>query len=457
VSSKASASSAAVKRLPKTAEARSISKKRDPLDVIISETAAESSVALLTGGDDRSYALGLATALRSKGTLLDVIGSDVVDCPEFHDKSGLSFLNLRGDQRPDASLLRKVSRILLFYAKLVWYARGSKAEIFHILWNNKFQFLDRTLLMFYYKLLGKKIVLTAHNVNACRRDGNDTFLNRFTLRIQYQLAAHIFVHTEKMKQELMNDFGVEGSRITVIPLGINDAFPNTDLTANDARQRLNIRHGEKTILFFGRIAPYKGLEYLVGAFRRLSNRPDNYRLIIAGKRERGCEAYWSSMEEAIREDVRRRRILLRADFIPDDEAEIYFKAADVLVLPYKQIYQSGVLFLGYSFGLPALVADVGSLKDEIVEGQTGFVFRPEDPAALAETIERYFSSDLYWDLAERRLHIRDYATKRYCWDTVGEMTTNVYAGLLRGIDSNSNAPKAAPQREESVMKPAEDV
>ena len=68
-----------------------------------------------------------------------------------------------------------------------------------------------------------------------------------------------------------------------------------------------------------------------------------------------------------------------AEFIPDEETEIYFKAADVLVLPYRHIYQSGVLFLGYSFGLPVLAADVGSLKDEIVEGKTGFVFRPEDP------------------------------------------------------------------------------
>jgi len=425
--------------------------------LITSGTAAGSSVALLTGGDDRSYALGLATALTARGTPLDIIGSDVVDCPEFHENPGLTFLNLRGDQRPDAGLLRKVTRILLFYARLVWYARGSKAKIFHILWNNKFQFFDRTLLTFYYKLLGKKIVLTAHNVNACKRDGNDTRLNRLTLRIQYRLADHIFVHTEKMKQDLMNDFGVKGTCITVIPLGINNAFPNTDLTAEEARWRLNIGQGEKTILFFGRIAPYKGLEYLVDAFQRFLIRSGGYRLIIAGKLETGCDAYWASVQEAIRENVHSGRILLRADFIPDEETEIYFKAADVLVLPYRHVYQSGVLFLGYSFGLPTLVANVGSLKDEIVQGQTGFVFRPEDPVDLAETIERYFSSDLYADLGGRRQQIRDYANKRYSWDTVGEMTTNVYAGLLRGIGSKSIAAKVAPRHEESVMKPAGDL
>ena len=100
--------------------------------------------------------------------------------------------------------------------------------------------------------------------------------------------------------------------------------------------------------------------------------------------------------------MQRGRVLLRADFIPDDETEVYFKAADVLVLPYRHIYQSGVLFLGYSFGLPVLAADVGSLKDEIVEGKTGFVFRPEDPVDLARAIERYFASDLYADLNSRQ-------------------------------------------------------
>ena len=127
--------------------------------------------------------------------------------------------------------------------------------------------------------------------------------------------------------------------------------------------------------------------------------------------------------------MQRGRILLRADYIPDDETEIYFKAADVLVLPYRHIYQSGVLFLAYSYGLPVLAADVGSLKDEIVEGKTGFVFRPEDPVNLAETIERYFASDLFLNLDSRRQEIRDYAKVRNSWGVVGQMTMSIYATL----------------------------
>ena len=99
----------------------------------------------------------------------------------------------------------------MYYAKLIRYAATAKPRIFHILWNNKFEFFDRTLLMLYYRLLGKRIVLTLHNVNAGRRDSKDTRLNRLTLRIQYRLADHIFVHTEKMKLELIEEFGVARS------------------------------------------------------------------------------------------------------------------------------------------------------------------------------------------------------------------------------------------------------
>jgi glycosyltransferase involved in cell wall biosynthesis len=390
----------------------------------------EIAVALLTGGGDRPYVFGLATALMSKGVALDLIASDELDYPEFHGTPRVNFLNLRGDQQPDASVARKVFRVLRYYVRLVRYAAASRPRIFHILWNNKFEIFDRTIFMLYYLLLNKKIVLTAHNVNAGRRDSEDTAINRLTLRIQYRLADHIFVHTEKMKVELAQHFGVRESRITVIPFGINNSVPNTRMSPGQAKWRLGLHNGERTLLFFGNIAPYKGLEDLVAAFREVLARRDDYRLIIAG-RPKNCERYWTGILETIRDDVQKGRMLLRADYIPDEETELYFKAADIVVLPYRHVYQSGVLFLGYSFGVPALAADVGSLKDEIVEGRTGFVFRPRDPADLAKAIERYFSSDLYRDLNTRRREIREYATRAHSWDVVGQATMNVYATLFQ--------------------------
>jgi len=393
------------------------------------DSGSEISVALLTGGGDKHYAFGLATALVSKGASLDVIGSDDLDCPEFHG-SRVNFLNLRGDQKTEVGFLKKVSRILLYYARLISYVTTAKPRIFHILWNNKFELFDRSLLMLYYKALGRKIVLTAHNVNRSRRDSKDSLLNRITLRIQYRLADFVFVHTEKMKTDLIREFDVHANRIGVIPYGINNAVPNTELSPLEARRRLGIPTGQKTVLFFGNIAPYKGLEYLTSAFQQAFVNRDDYLLIVAGW-PKNCESYWSAIRQSIGGDVQKGRILLKNEYISDEETEVYFKAADVLVLPYRYIYQSGVLFLGYSFGLPVLASDVGSLKEEIIEGETGFVFKPEDPADLARAIDRYFSSDLFANLSSRRQKIEEFATRHHSWDIVGQLTINAYSELLR--------------------------
>ena len=387
-------------------------------------------IGLLTGGGDRHYAFGLAMALVAQGVSLDVVGGDEVDSPELHCTPKLNFLNLRQSAQRDASFARKVSRILMYYARLIRYAGSTRARLFHILWNNKFEVFDRTFLMLYYKLLGKKITLTAHNINAGIRDSTDTWLNRFTLKIQYRLADHIFVHTEKMKAEILEQFGLARTSVSVIPYGINNAVPTTALTSEEAKLRLGIKAGERTLLFFGNIAPYKGLQYLIAAFEQLVANGGNYRLVVAGRAKSGCESYVDGIREMLSREVIRQRTILKIEFIPDDEMEIYFKAADISVLPYTNIFQSGVLFLGYSFGLPVITADVGCLREDIIEGKTGFVFTPKDSIDLAKTIERYFASDLFKSLTRRRQEIQDYAAARHSWDVVGELTRNVYSELL---------------------------
>jgi glycosyltransferase involved in cell wall biosynthesis len=387
-------------------------------------------VGLLTGGFDKPYAFGLAMALTSKGVRLDVIGSDEVDRPEMHSTPTLNYLNLWGTQRRDVGLARRACRVMTYYIRLIFYAANAEPTIFHVLWNNKFQSFDRTLLMLYYKLLGKRIALTAHNVNAGKRDMNDSWLNRVTLKTQYRLVDHIFVHTEKMKSELLKDFGVRERAVTVIPFGINNSVPDTDLTPQQAKRSLGIREGERTILFFGNIGPYKGVDFLVDAFLQIVARNSYYRLIIAGKPRGGCEKYLDEIQRTISRDVNRARVIQKIGYIPDEETELYFKAADVLVLPYTQVSQSGVLLLGYSFGLPVVAADVGSLGEDIVEGRTGLLCKPCDPVDLANSIEAYFESDLFRELNSRRQEIRAYADARHSWDVVGEMTRRVYEELL---------------------------
>jgi len=399
-------------------------------------------VGLLTGGGDKPYALGLASALIAQGISLDFIGSDEVDGPELHDTFQVNFLNLRGDQRPDANRLRKALRVLAYYWRIMRYAATARPKVFHLLWNNKFEFFDRTVLMLYYRLLGRKIAFTAHNVNAGKRDGNDSFFNRLSLKIQYRLSDHIFVHTEKMKRELVAEFAVPESRVSVIPFGINNTVPDSALTTEEAKRTLGVTHQNKTLLFFGNIAPYKGLEYLIASFAALARECDDYRLIIAG-RPKNCEQYWDEVQQTMTRSGVRNRIIERIEYIPDAKVEVYFKAADVLILPYSHIFQSGVLFLGYSFGLPIIAADVGSLREDIIEGKTGFLFGPGDSADLAKAIKTYFSSNLFQDLENKRQEIRDYANDRHSWAKAGEITKKVYQPLL-GENSPNFARAARP-------------
>lgn len=385
-------------------------------------------ISLLTAGRDKPYALGMAEALASQGITLDFIGSDEVNGAVVLDNPRVSFLNLRGDQRPDTSLAGKIRRVLAYYLRLIRYAAIAKPRIFHILWNNKFEWFDRTALLLYYKLLGKRIVFTAHNVNAGKRDANDTWLNRFSLRIQYRLVDHIFVHTNNMKCELVRDFNVREGKVSVIPFGINNSVPNTKLTAGEAKRILGLSSGDKVILFFGNIAPYKGLEYLIAAFTTLASKSSAYRLLITGKPKQ-CENYWNKIQQDIARSGVRDRIIAKIEYVPDEQTELYFKAADVLVLPYTHVFQSGVLFLGYSFGLPVIATDVASLREEIIEGETGFVSRPQDPVDLARVIHTYFGSELFMDLENRRRDIRDYASEKYSWSKVGQITKSVYATL----------------------------
>jgi glycosyltransferase involved in cell wall biosynthesis len=392
--------------------------------------AAPIQVGLLTGGNDRPYALGLASALVSQGIFTDFIGSDALDSPELHHTPLINFLNLREDQSERVNVGRKIVRLLTYYTRLLCYAAVAKPRIFHILWNNKFELIDRVVLVLYYRLLGKKIVFTAHNVNASKRDGKDSFLNRVTLKFQYSMSNHIFVHTEKMKGELLTDFGLRESKVSVIPFGINNTIPTSQMTTTEAKERLGIRAGEKTALFFGQIAPYKGLEYLVAAMAELAKRNAAPRLIIAGKVKRGLEEYWENIQREISRTAIDGRIVQRIEFVPDNEVERYFKAADVVIIPYANIFQSGVPFLAYSFGLPLIATDVGSLKEDIVEGKTGFICKPRDPIDLAERIEAYFSSELFGQIETRRQEIKNFANEKYSWTKVGEITRSVYRSLV---------------------------
>jgi len=384
-------------------------------------------ISLLTGGDDPSYALPLTSSLTALGIDVDLIGNDAMRDDKTTKHERVNYLNFRGDQNPNAPFLKKTSRIVKYYCMLMKYTATTDSRLFHILWLNKFVYLDRTLLNLYYKLMGKRIVFTAHNINDKERDGGDSIFNRLTLRFLYSVVDHIFVHTNKMRQKLVADYAIDEKKITVIPFGINNHVPNSTLTCAAARRILGIEDGRKIMLFFGRIAKYKGLDRLIEAHRELVQRNQDVTLLIAGNIKAGHDSYWRGIQAAINNYGLQNHIIRHIEYIPDEKIEIYCKAADVLILPYRNIFQTGVLFLSYNFGLPAIATDVGSLREEIIEGKTGYICKPDDVKDMANCIAQYFSSDLYDNLSENRLKIIEYAHDKYSWAKISEVTRAVYS------------------------------
>jgi glycosyltransferase involved in cell wall biosynthesis len=390
------------------------------------------AVSIFTGGGDSHYAIPLVCSLAPHATRIDVIGSDEYLTDVLLAHRNVLLHNVYTTNRPGTPILRKVWRLLATYVRLARYAARTNTRVFHILWLNRVV-IDRVLVVTYFKLLRKKLLFTAHNVDIGERDGRRSRVGRWTLRFMYRWMDHVFVHTKKMKVQLVNEFGVDASRITVIPFGLNTVVPESTLTREEARRRLEIAADERIALFFGNIAPYKGVEFLLRALAILKQeRRCDLRVIVAGRvKERRSAEYYEKLSKLIDELDIGSSVIGRTEFIPDAEVEVYFKAADVCVLPYTNVFQSGVLCLSYGFGCPVVATDVGSVREDVIEGRTGFVCRQEDPGDLANALRRYFDSELFHESGKTRAYIRDFARQKYSWTTIADATSNVHERAAR--------------------------
>jgi glycosyltransferase involved in cell wall biosynthesis len=388
-------------------------------------------IALLTGGQDPPYARGLLRQLLMRGVDVACVGSDELAGSRSPGPGSLEFHNLVGSQEP-ASAVRKVWRVLRYYGRLVVFAARSDAVVFHILWFRKFPRCEGTLLNVYFKLLGKKLVYTAHNVDGHARDGKPgSVLDTLALRFLYRSVDHILVHTPAMKRELVERFGVANDKVTVVPFGINDVIPVATMSRMVARERLGVAPDARALLFFGNIAPYKGLEDLLRALAELVAMDKRFTLLLAGPvRDKSCQPYWTSVQGLIESLGLREHVRKTVDYIPDGDVGMFFRAADVSVLPYRRIYQSGVLALSYAQGLPAIVADAGSLAEQVSEGKTGFVFQPGDVAGLVRKVHEYFASDVFENLELASEGIRAYGVERFSWSSNADTTVSLYERLM---------------------------
>ena len=334
-------------------------------------------ISILNAGQQTDYLYGIVSGLSAIQSLeIEVVDSDSsVGVVDAFPRTTL--FNLRGDNLSPQSLFAKAWYIDKYYLRLIWYTAHTRSEIFHIQWENSISLIDRTVLILYYKMFDKKLVHTAHNIYKDDRDGRATFLSWISLKIMYHLMDCIIVHTQKMKEELCSLFNLSPEKVVVIPHGINNRIPRRGLSQKEAREKLGIESTAHAILFFGQIDEYKGVEKLIDAASLLVRENPEIVLIIAGKPKRELK-YAEKLKSQAANNLPGKNVLFRLQFIPVDEVETYFAAADCLVLPYKKIFQSGVIFLAYRFGLPIIATDVGSFHEDVIDGVTGFICKPDD-------------------------------------------------------------------------------
>lgn len=179
-------------------------------------------------------------------------------------------------------------------------------------------------------------------------------------------VERVIVHGEALREELAAQ-GLSRERVAVIPHGDYGFL----------RRHAQGYAEEPMILFFGRLIAYKGLEVLCRAERLLAGRLDDYRLCIAGEGDTGL--FRSEIGPSGRVDVIDR-------YLPDAEVAELFERARVVVLPYTQASQSGVMAIAFAFGKPTVATRTGALPEAM--GDAGILVPPGDPEALADAIER---------------------------------------------------------------------
>ncbi|MDR1762990.1 MAG: glycosyltransferase [Dysgonamonadaceae bacterium] len=208
------------------------------------------------------------------------------------------------------------------------------------------------------------------------------FFDRPLARLFFNQCTHFITMSEAVKSDLLTI--CPKANCCLIPHPLYDHF-GEKLEKSEARKKLNIDPDRKTLLFFGLIRDYKGLDLLIEAMSLLD---DSFQLIIAGE----CYGDFGKYQSMIEASPARQRILALNRYIGDDEVPTLFSAADLLVAPYRSATQSGVIPVACHFSLPALVTDVGGLRETVEHPGIGLVCRPQ-PNSIAIGINDFFVSD----------------------------------------------------------------
>lgn len=386
-------------------------------------------ISIYNGAGQVDYMFGLVSGLAQyKEDQIKVL--DVDEAKNLFDEyPNIKFIHVFDYLPKGSSLYKRGYNVIRFYLKQLWHLIKSPAGIVHFQWLDRKKFIDRVLFPTLARLRGNKVVFTVHNVNAGRRDNKNTWFNRITLNYLYRISNHLIVHTPASKAELISEFNIRESKISIIKHGINNRVSKKGINTAEARKQFGIEADEMVVLFFGNIDYYKGLDILIKSLDFTDeNIHAKLKLLIAGNSKN--ENYTREILSEISNSSLKDKVISRIAYIPDDEIEAYFMAADCVVLPYRNIYQSGVVFMAYSFGLPILVTDIGNFRNDMIEEKTGLLIGEATPEKVAGVISGFLNSDMYKNMPQTRDAILKWAYENYSWESIGRETHKLYEQLI---------------------------
>jgi len=297
--------------------------------------------------------------------------------------------------------------------KMIQMAKRERIRIVHFQLSQHPEFI--TVLILLFKMFTHaKIVVTTHNV----LDHEERFYLRIFFKIIYHLCDIIIVHAKNNKDELLELVKIPEKKVKVIAHG-NYLFFNSKNSLIEYKD--NGRN--KYVLFFGYIREYKGLTDLIQAMGIVRRDLKDAYLIIAGKPVEKFEKYKREIER----NGLRDRVILDLRYVPFDKTEEYFKLANVVILPYREIYQSGVVQLAYAFGKPVIATNVGGLNEVICNGKTGFLVPRGSVEEMAKKIKILLLNEtLQREMGENALHL---ARTKFSWENIVQQTSLVYNSI----------------------------
>ena len=261
------------------------------------------------------------------------------------------------------------------------------------------------------RFLGYRVVWTVHNLYPHERPHPG--LDRLARLAITQLATALIVHCEYGRAQVLKHFH-RTRGIFSIPHGhFIDAYENK-VSRDEARRELGIAPNGFVYLFFGNVKRYKGVERLLEVFSRLPG--EHLRLLLAAKVN---SEYSADLVVSAREGDQ-RVIMQTAEFFPDEQLQLFFNAADVMVLPFVDMLTSGSAITAMSFARPVIAPGIGCLP-ELLDDRSGIVYDAKDRNGLARAMEEIQERDMA-ALSERAFQ----RAKALSWPSIAERTREAY-------------------------------